>query len=238
MLCSSSVRAILLSAAILHAAAFQLSPSGAAIAPLSGAPRAVTMTAAARRQILNAAALAGGLLPLLDGLPAAAADRRPVLVLGASGGTGRECVDYLLAQGRPCIAATRNGAFDAAPSRLLSVATGDVTSRQSMEALITPGLGGVIFAASASRQKDAKASSNAKAVDYRGVVDCGAWCPSPRAPRPSHPSPIATRHAAKLCISADVPRMVLVSSGGVSKPTSAVYLFLNLAANGIMDAKM
>ena len=32
--------------------------------------------------------------------------------------------------------------------------------------------------------------------------------------------------------------MVLVSSGGVSKPTSAVYLFLNFAANGIMDAKI
>ena len=32
--------------------------------------------------------------------------------------------------------------------------------------------------------------------------------------------------------------MVLVSSGGVSKPTSAVYLFLNVAAGGIMDAKI
>ena len=31
---------------------------------------------------------------------------------------------------------------------------------------------------------------------------------------------------------------MLVSSGGVSKPASAVYLFLNLAANGIMDAKI
>ena len=42
----------------------------------------------------------------------------------------------------------------------------------------------------------------------------------------------------KLCIAAGVPRLVLVSSGGVSKPTSAVYLFLNLAASGIMDAKI
>ena len=32
--------------------------------------------------------------------------------------------------------------------------------------------------------------------------------------------------------------MVLVSSGGVSKPTSAVYIFLNVAAGGIMDAKI
>ena len=27
-------------------------------------------------------------------------------------------------------------------------------------------------------------------------------------------------------------------TGGVSKPTSAVYLFLNFAAGGIMDAKI
>ena len=38
--------------------------------------------------------------------------------------------------------------------------------------------------------------------------------------------------------SASVPRLVLVASGGVSKPKSAVYLFLNTVAGGIMDAKI
>ena len=65
-----------------------------------------------RRNLLETAAAAGGLAPLLSALPAnAAPDKRPVLVLGASGGTGRECVKYLLGLGRPCIAATRSGNF-------------------------------------------------------------------------------------------------------------------------------
>ena len=84
-----------------------------------------------------------------------------------------------------------------------------------MASLITDQTGAVIFAASASRQADAKKSSNAKAVDNIGLVNC-----------------------AKLCIEKSVPRLVVVSSGGVSKPSSAVYIFLNLAANGIMDAKI
>lgn len=139
-------------------------------------------------------------------------------MLGAGGGTGYECVQYLLKQGRPCIATTRTGSVPdgLSSSPLLSVAKCDVTSTESMAALISSTkLGGVIYAASASRQSDAKKTSNAKAVDQKGVVEC-----------------------AKLCIDNEVPRMVLVSSGGVSKPTSAVYLFLNLAANGIMDAKI
>jgi uncharacterized protein YbjT (DUF2867 family) len=154
-----------------------------------------------------------GTLPY--GLPAAAAnDKRPVLVLGAGGGTGRECVNYLLGQNRPCIAATRTGELSDAPtSSLLTVLKGDVTSVESMSKLILPNsLSGVIYAASASRQAEAKKASNARAVDEVGVVEC-----------------------AKLCIANEVPRLVLVSSGGVSKPTSAVYLFLNVAAGGIME---
>ena len=169
-----------------------------------------------RRELLSAAAAIGTLTT--RGLPAiAASDQRPVLVLGAGGGTGRECVNYLLAQKRPCIAATRTGELaDAPTSSLLRVVQGDVTSVASMSALITPGsLSGVIYAASASRQADAKKASNAKAVDEIGVIEC-----------------------AKLCISSEVPRLVLVSSGGVSKPASAVYIFLNVAAGGIMDAKI
>ena len=169
-----------------------------------------------RRELLSAAAAIGTLTT--RGLPAiAASDQRPVLVLGAGGGTGRECVNYLLAQKRPCIAATRTGELaDATTSSLLRVVQGDVTSVASMSALITPGsLSGVIYAASASRQADAKKASNAKAVDEIGVIEC-----------------------AKLCISSEVPRLVLVSSGGVSKPASAVYIFLNVAAGGIMDAKI
>ena len=166
-----------------------------------------------RREMLALAALS----PLLDAIPASAAtDKRPVLVLGASGGTGLECVKYLVQKGRPCIAATRTGEFSGASSKQVSAVQGDVTSKESLSKLITPGsLSAVIYAASASRSKEAKATSTAKAVDRDGVVAC-----------------------AELCIASEVPRMVLVSSGGVSKPRSAVYLFLNVAAGGIMDAKI
>ena len=145
----------------------------------------------------------------------ALAAAKPVLVLGANGGTGLECVRYLQKKGRPCVAATRTGEFLGEASKLVTVAKGDVTSLASLGSLITDQTGAVIFAASASRQADAKKTSNAKAVDNVGLVNC-----------------------AKLCIEKSVPRLVVVSSGGVSKPSSAVYIFLNLAANGIMDAKI
>mmetsp|Transcript_17372 Transcript_17372/g.54016 ORF Transcript_17372/g.54016 Transcript_17372/m.54016 type:complete len:297 (-) Transcript_17372:14-904(-) len=127
----------------------------------------------------------------------------------------RRCVKYLQKKGRPCVAATRTGEFVGDASKLVTVAKGDVTDAASLASLITEQTGAVIFAASASRQADAKKTSNAKAVDNVGLVNC-----------------------AKLCIEKSVPRLVVVSSGGVSKPSSAVYIFLNLAANGIMDAKI
>ena len=155
---------------------------GLRVAP-SSRPRASAkmVTSADRRDFLSQAAAVSGLClsDLSSALPAFAADQRPVLVLGASGGTGAACVDYLLAQGRPCIAATRTGALEASPSPLLRVAQGDVTSAASLGALITPEarLGAVVYAASASRQPDAKASSNAKAVDRDGVIACAKVWP-------------------------------------------------------------
>ena len=163
-----------------------------------------------RRALPGAAAAATAI-----GTQNAFAAAKPVLVLGANGGTGLECVRYLQKKGRPCVAATRTGEFVGDASKLVTVAKGDVTSLPSLESLITEQTGAVIFAASASRQADAKKTSNAKAVDNVGLVNC-----------------------AKLCIEKSVPRLVVVSSGGVSKPSSAVYIFLNLAASGIMDAKI
>ena len=148
-------------------------------------------------------------------LPASAAGKQPVVVLGANGGTGLECVSYLVAQGRPCVAATRTGDYVGPTSPLVTVAKGDVTSSADLKALITPQTSAVIYAASASRKDSAKKTSNAKAVDCDGLVE-----------------------VAKLCIEQKVKRLVVVSSGGVSKPSSAVYIFLNVAAGGIMDAKI
>ena len=69
---------------------------------------------------------------------------------------------------------------------------------------------GVIFAASASAK-----GGDALAVDRDGVIS-----------------------AARCCISASVPRFVLVSSGAVTRPDSAVYQLLNLVGKGIMKAKI
>jgi D-arabinose 1-dehydrogenase-like Zn-dependent alcohol dehydrogenase len=54
----------------------------------------------------------------------AIAAAKPVLVLGANGGTGLECVKYLQKKGRPCIAATRTGEFVGDASKLVTVAKG------------------------------------------------------------------------------------------------------------------
>ena len=69
---------------------------------------------------------------------------------------------------------------------------------------------GVIFAASASAK-----GGDALAVDRDGVIS-----------------------AARCCISASVPRFVLVSSRAVTRPDSAVYQLLNLVGKGIMKAKI
>ena len=78
-------------------------------------------TANSRRDLLRYAAAATA--TTATPLAAFAAGTKPVLVLGANGGTGSECVNYLLAQNRPCIAATRTGDFIGdSSSKLLTVA--------------------------------------------------------------------------------------------------------------------
>ncbi|CAM9465677.1 unnamed protein product [Ascophyllum nodosum] len=82
---------------------------------------------------------------------------------------------------------------------MIALETADVTVPSSLPGVIQ-GSSAVIFASSASKQ-----GGSAKAVDYEGVVN-----------------------VAKACLSAKVPRLVVVSSGGVATPESAVYKFLNL----------
>ena len=72
-----------------------------------------------RRAIPGAAAAATA-----AGSKHAIAAAKPVLVLGANGGTGLECVNYLQKKGRPCIAATRTGEFVGDASKLVTVAKG------------------------------------------------------------------------------------------------------------------
>lgn len=149
---------------------------------------------------------------LFNGLPASAVDKQPVVVLGANGGTGLECVNYLVAQGRPCIAATRTGDFVGPTSPLVTVAKGDVTSSADLKSLITPDTAAVIYAASASRKDGAKKTSNAKAVVRHGEA-------------PSHDQPISAPSSSALhCSSAARParrnRTATVSSSAPSSASS------------------
>uniref|UniRef100_A0A7S3UTL3 NAD(P)-binding domain-containing protein n=1 Tax=Heterosigma akashiwo TaxID=2829 RepID=A0A7S3UTL3_HETAK len=168
-----------------------------------------------RREALRRVGSTGASLGLLSILSpqSAFASPGPVVVLGAGGKTGKECVYSLLRNGVPCIATSRSGApqLDAAAvaaagggkkkeGALLSFAAANVVQETTLTEVITPGIAGVIFAASASKK-----GGTAKEVDYEGLVK-----------------------VAKACIAAEVPRLVVVSSGGVSKPDSAVYKFLNL----------
>ena len=81
-----------------------------------------------RRALPGAAAAATAI-----GTQNALAAAKPVLVLGANGGTGLECVKYLQKKGRPCVAATRTGEFVGDASKLVTVAKG--TSRMCLHAI-------------------------------------------------------------------------------------------------------
>mmetsp|Transcript_31957 Transcript_31957/g.52753 ORF Transcript_31957/g.52753 Transcript_31957/m.52753 type:complete len:339 (-) Transcript_31957:119-1135(-) len=139
---------------------------------------------------------------------------KSVLVLGANGKTGQECVAAALAAQRPCIATTRSGEFDfGIVNDKLSTAAADVSSRESIEQAIassSSNLGAVVFAASTGTS-----GNNPFPVDKEGVIN-----------------------AAKCCIAAGIPRLVIVSSGTVTHPESAVYKLLNTFGKGIMEAKI
>jgi nucleoside-diphosphate-sugar epimerase len=143
---------------------------------------------------------------------------KAVLVLGANGQTGRHVVQIVASQGsdggkprRPCVATTRSGALDYDVNESVRLASVDVTSLESVRAAIaaTSNLGAVVFCASVSSNQDSFA------VDRDGVIN-----------------------AAKCCVEQRVPRLVVVSSGAVSRPDSPVYLLLNTVAKGIMEAKI
>jgi len=164
---------------------------------------------ATRRQALLAAALVA-LQPQQGG-----AEQLPVVVLGAGGGTGKECVLACQRRGQPVRAVVRSEvnskgervSFPGGAEAATTIVTGDVTNPEMLPDLLK-GSSAVIFAASASKK-----GGDPAAVDYKAVVD-----------------------TATACIALKIPRLVIVSSGGVSKPSSSIYLLLNLFGK-IMEAK-
>ena len=165
---------------------------------------AACIVAPSRRVVFGGASAA--LLPVAA---TAAPSQGGVVVLGANGRTGSECVKALIARNKRVVACTRSGAdagFES--SRLLSTARCDVTDRSQCFSAVD-GAAAVIFAASAS-----KAGGAPSAVDNLGLVN-----------------------VAEACLAGGVPRLVVVSSGAVTKPSSPVFIFLNVFGK-IMEEKI
>jgi uncharacterized protein YbjT (DUF2867 family) len=171
-------------------------------------------SSASRREFIEKSALiAGGVVQAwgYDSQPASAEEILPFCVIGANGRTGTKCVQGLLDRQIPVRATSRSGLYTEDPDSknpLLIPTICDVTIQSTIESAVV-GSKAVIFAASAS-----KAGGTPAQVDNDGLVN-----------------------VAKACIDAKVPHLVIVSSGGVSKPDSPVYKFLNIFG-GIMEQKI
>ena len=148
--------------------------------------------------------------------PAATINNGPITIIGSNGKTGSECVGACLSRNIPVCATSRSGIYSGtyssatttSASTLLSTLPCDVTIPSTIKSAID-GSRAVIFAASASKK-----GGTASAVDNIGLVN-----------------------VAKACIDAKIPNLIIVSSGGVSKPDSPVYKFLNLFGK-IMEEKI
>ena len=192
-----------------------------ALASLAPAPRARALTSArgraarASRRPLTTRASAGAApdpesSPASETPPAASFS---VVVFGANGKTGKRCVARAAAAGARVVACTRAGDFNAAGlenASLVEARAGDI-AKASDEALrsILRGRDAAIFAASAS-----PGGGSPQEVDKAGLVKVAA-----------------------ACVAEKVKRLVIVSSGSVSKPLSPVYVFLNFFG-GVMRAKI
>ena len=140
----------------------------------------------------------------------------PFCVIGANGKTGTKCVQDILSRGMPVRASSRGGVYYEAESDssdnkknpLLLPTVCDVTIPSTVDAAVK-GTRAVIFAASASKQGGT----------------------------PSEVDNIGLKNVATACIANGIPHLVIVSSGGVSKPDSPIYKFLNVFGK-IMEEKI
>ncbi|CAM9815652.1 unnamed protein product [Pylaiella littoralis] len=139
----------------------------------------------------------------------------PIAVVGAGGRVGKLAVESLLKRGKAVRAVTRTGDFylgsggggGGAGGGDMTSAAGDVTKSDTLKQALA-GCGAVLFCASASKK-----GGNAEAVDYQGVLN-----------------------TAQACVDLGVPRLVVVSSGAVTKPDSLGFKVTNIFGN-IMTLK-
>jgi len=138
------------------------------------------------------------------------AQNSKIVVLGAGGKTGQLIVQNMISEnlGKFVRPVYRGKPQAFGESTNVEVASGDVTKIETLEGCIK-GASAVIFAASASKN-----GGNAKAVDNVGV-----------------------ENVAKECVRLNVPRLVVISSGAITKPQSLGFKITNLFGN-IMNEKL
>ena len=152
---------------------------------------------------------------LIGGLNSLTVSMTTITVIGSNGKTGRKVVSLALKKGYKVNAICRgiltlddNLSANNNKLKVINYDIKDLISSVSLSKVFRESKA-VIFAASTS-----KLGGTPDQIDRDGVIN-----------------------VAKICIENQVPRLVIVSSGAVTKPFSPVYLFLNLFG-GIMKAKI
>merc|ERR1719231_40052 len=138
-------------------------------------------------------------------------EEAPVVIIGSSGKTGKLVVTLLSSMGINVKPTNREGKINKAFQGLAKVgdiAKCDVTKLDTIQEAVR-GAKAVIFTASASSK-----GGNAQQVDFIGV-----------------------ENTAKACVAEKVSRLVVISSGAVSKPNSIGYKITNIFG-GIMGKKL
>lgn len=140
---------------------------------------------------------------------------KSITVIGANGKTGTKIVNLATQKGMKVNAVTKLGSYNDTDIKTNKKNINNIASDITLGSAPSPDFikalsnsKACFFAASAS-----KTGGTPQQVDRDGLINI-----------------------AKLCIQYKVPRLVIISSGAVSKPFSPVYLFLNLFG-GIMKAK-
>jgi uncharacterized protein YbjT (DUF2867 family) len=166
------------------------------------------------RQTLNTislAALGVAASTLFVSQAAKASDKNaPIVVLGSGGKTGKLIVQYLAAKGasvRPTYRGNAENKFKEFET-VEAPAQADVTKIDTLEPALR-GASSVIFAASASR-----GGGTADQVDYIGL-----------------------ENVAKECVRLKIPRLIVISSGAITRPNSLGFKITNLFGR-IMEYKL
>jgi len=137
---------------------------------------------------------------------------KPIAIIGAGGKCGTLCTDILSKKQLYSRAITRSGRqiLDK-ESNFVSYASGDVTNYEALKKVIENS-SGVIFAASASGKKK---GGDPEHVDYLGLYN-----------------------TARACIECNVPKLVVISAGSITRPDFVGFKATNLFVKYVYGDKI